>query len=127
MLTAAYSMFNRRHFLKHMAGLSLMALPAFRFLQGLQAFADTLKKNNKSLIILWMSGGPTTIDLWDMKPGSPNGGEHKPKGTAASGVQISEHLPKVASQFKNLSIIRSLSTREGDHARGTFMMNVPRA
>ena len=46
MLTAAYSMFNRRHFLKHMAGLSLMALPAFRFLQGIHAFADTLKKNN---------------------------------------------------------------------------------
>src|SRR6266436_2674687 len=92
MLTAAYSMFNRRHFLKHMAGLSLMALPAFRFLQGINAFAQTLKKNNKSLIILWMSGGPPTIDLWDLKSGQPTGGEFKPIGTTASGIQISEHL-----------------------------------
>ena len=79
-----------------------------------------MKKKQKSLIILWMGGGPTTIDLWDMKPGSPNGGAHKPKPTAASGVEITEHLPKVAEQFKNLSIIRSLNSREGDHDRGTL-------
>ena len=90
---------------------------------GLRAKAAELKKKQKSLIILWMGGGPTTIDLWDMKPDSPNGGEHKPKPTAASGVQITEHLPKVAEQFKNLSIIRSLSSGEGDHARGTYRMN----
>ena len=82
-----------------------------------------MKKKQKSLIILWMSGGPTTIDLWDMKPGSSNGGDHRPKPTAADGVQITEHLPKVASQFRNLSIVRSLSTSEGDHARGTYLMN----
>ena len=123
MLTAAYSMFNRRHFLKHMAGLSLMALPAFRFLQGINAFAQTLKKNNKSLIILWMSGGPPTIDLWDLKSGQPTGGEFKPIGTTASGIQISEHLPKVAAQMKHLSIIRSLSTTEGDHQRGRVLMH----
>ena len=70
-----------------------------------------MKKKQKSLIILWMGGGPPTIDLWDMKPDSPNGGEHKPKSTAASGVEISEHLPTVAKQFKNLSIIRSLNSQ----------------
>jgi hypothetical protein len=123
MLTAAYSMFNRRHFLKHMAGLSLMALPAFRFLQGLHAFADTLKKNNKSLIILWMSGGPPTIDLWDLKPNQPTGGEFKPISTTASGIQICEHMPKVAAQMKHLSIVRSLSTTEGDHQRGRVLMH----
>ena len=86
-----------------------------------------MKKKHKSLIILWMAGGPTTIDLWDMKPGSPNGGEHKPKPTAASGIEITEHLPKVAKQFKHLSIIRSLNSREGDHDRGTHVMNTGRA
>ena len=45
-----------------------------------------MKKKQKSLIILWMSGGPTTIDLWDMKPGTPNGGEHRPKATAAGAM-----------------------------------------
>jgi hypothetical protein len=123
MLTAAYSMFNRRHFLKHMAGLSLMALPAFRFLQGINAFAKELKKDNKSLIILWMSGGPPTIDLWDLKPGQPTGGEFKPIPTSAAGIQISEHMPKIAAQMKHLSIIRSLSTTEGDHQRGRVLMH----
>jgi hypothetical protein len=123
MLTAADSMFNRRHFLKHMAGLSLMALPAFRFMQGINAFAKELKKDNKSLIILWMSGGPPTIDLWDLKPGQPTGGEFKPMATSATGIQICEHMPKIAAQMKNLSIIRSLSTTEGDHQRGRVLMH----
>ncbi|OWK43634.1 DUF1501 domain-containing protein [Fimbriiglobus ruber] len=117
---------DRRHFMKHVAGAAAVAGPGLTFLSGIHAQAAELKKKNKSLIILWMGGGPTTIDLWDMKPGSPNGGEHKPVSTAASGVQITEHLPKVAKQFKNLSIVRSLTTSEGDHARGTFLMNTGR-
>ena len=114
---------DRRHFLKHAAAGAAVGLPGLSFLAGLRAHAADLKKKRKSLVILWMSGGPTTIDLWDMKPGNPNGGEHRPKPTAASGVSISEHLPKVAAQFKNLSVIRSLSTTEGDHARGTYLLN----
>jgi hypothetical protein len=123
MLTAAYSMFDRRHFLKHMASLSLLALPGMRFLQGLRASADTLKRQNKSLIILWMSGGPPTIDMWDLKPGQQTGGEFKPIKTTASGVEICEHMPKIAKQMKHLSIVRSLSTTEGDHQRGRVLMH----
>lgn len=118
---------DRRHFLKHTMAGAAVTVPGLSFLANVRAKAAELKKKQKSLIILWMGGGPATIDLWDMKPGSPNGGEHRPKNTAASGVQISEHLPKVASQFKNLSIIRSLSTSEGDHNRGTFLMNAGRS
>src|SRR5205085_12135304 len=118
---------DRRHFLKHAAAGAAVTVPGLQFLTGLRAQAAEMKKKQKSLIILWMGGGPSTIDLWDMKPGSPNGGEHKPKPTAAGGVEITEHLPNVAKQFKNLSIIRSLSTREGDHARGTFLMNSGRS
>ena len=114
---------DRRHFMKHAAAGAAVTVPGLSFLQQLKAKAPELKKKQKSLIILWMGGGPATIDLWDMKPGSPNGGEHKPKPTAASGIEITEHLPKVAAQFKNLSIIRSLNSQEGDHARGTFIMN----
>jgi hypothetical protein len=117
---------DRRHFLKHSMAGAAVTLPGLSFLADVRAKAPEMKKKQKSLIILWMGGGPATIDLWDMKPGSVNGGEHKPKNTAASGVQITEHLPKVASQFKNLSIIRSLSTSEGDHMRGTFLMNAGR-
>jgi hypothetical protein len=114
---------NRRHFLKHVAGYSLMALPGLQLLQTIQANAQQLRRNNKSLIILWMGGGPATIDIWDLKPGRPTGGEFRAINTSAQGVQISEHMPRVAEQMRNLAIVRSLTTTEGDHARGTSLMH----
>jgi hypothetical protein len=120
---AMHTGMNRRHFLKHVAGYSLMALPGLEFLRTIQANAQTLRRNNKSIIIMWMGGGPATIDLWDLKPGRPTGGEFRPMPTRASGVQISEHLPRVAEQMRNLTIIRSLTTTEGDHQRGRQLMH----
>src|ERR1700752_4595941 len=114
---------NRRHFLKHGAGYSLMALPAMEFVRTITANAQPLRRNNKSIIILWMGGGPATIDIWDLKPGRPNGGEFRPIPTAANGVQISEHMPRTAQQMRHLSIIRSLTTTEGDHNRGRQLMH----
>jgi hypothetical protein len=117
---------NRRHFLKHVAAASAMAVPGMQFWQGLHAAAPTLKKHNKSLIVLWMGGGPSHMDLWDLKPGAQTGGEFKPIKTTASGIEISEVLPTVASQFKHLSLVRSLVTNEGSHERGTTLMNTGR-
>lgn len=118
---------DRRHFLKHSAGAAAVTLPGMEFLAKVRAAAPEMKKKQKSLIILWMAGGPPTIDLWDLKPDSPNGGPHKPIPTAASGIEITEHLPLVAKEFKHLSIIRSLNSKEGDHNRGTMMMNTGRS
>jgi len=78
-----FAMPSRRHFMKHIAGLSAMALPGMSFVQSLKAAAPDLKKKHKSLIILWMGGGPSTIDLWDLKPGSPNAGQFKPPRRAS--------------------------------------------
>jgi hypothetical protein len=119
-------MMNRRHFLSHVAGASALAVPGLSFLQNLQAQSGKLKKENKSLIIFWMGGGPSHMDLWDLKPGAPTGGELKPIKTSAPGVEISEVLPTVASQFKHLSVVRSLVTNEGSHERGTVLMNTGR-
>jgi Protein of unknown function (DUF1501) len=118
---------DRRHFMKHTAGAAAVTIPGMEFLAKVRAAAPEMKKKQKSLIILWMAGGPPTIDLWDLKPDSANGGPHKPKQTAASGVEITEHLPLLGKEFKNLSIIRSLNSKEGDHNRGTMMMNTGRA
>jgi hypothetical protein len=119
---------NRRHFLKHLAGLSAMALPGMQFIQALRAAEPQLKKQNKSLIILWMGGGPSHLDLWDLKPDGPENvrGEFKPTSTTADGIQISEILPTVADQMKYLSIVRSLNSGEADHNRGTMVMNIGR-
>ncbi len=123
---SVFGITDRRHFLTHVAGASAVTLPGLSFLAGLRAHAAEMKKKGKSLVILWMGGGPSTIDIWDMKPDHKNGGEHKPAPTAASGVQITEHLPKVAKQMKHLSVVRSLTTTEGDHTRGTFLMSTGR-
>jgi hypothetical protein len=113
---------SRRHFMRHMAG-AAATLPAMNFISHVRANAAQVKKNKKACILMWMGGGPPTIDLWDLKPGSRNGGEFSPIDTAAPGVQISEHLPKTAQVFDKLSIVRSMSTREADHGRGRYFMH----
>lgn len=109
---------NRRHFLQHTTEFASLAL-----LSNLHAQQETIKKKGKRLIVLWMSGGPSHMDLWDLKQGESTGGDFKPINTSANGVQISEVLPTIASQFHNLVAIRSLVTNEGSHERGTYLMN----
>jgi uncharacterized protein (DUF1501 family) len=123
---ADYSAFNRRHFLKHLAGLSAFALPGAAFVQRLRAAAPALRKQNKSIIILWMSGGPSHIDTWDPKPEASTGGEFKPIDTAVPGIRICQHLPTLAREMQNLAIVRSLVTKEGSHERGRVLMHTAR-
>ncbi len=116
---------TRRHFLGHLATSSALAVPAMQFMQALSAHAGTVRKQNKSCILLWMAGGPSHMDTWNLKPESArNGGEFKPIATAAGpGVEIREHLPLMARQMKHLSIIRALNSKEGNHERGTYLMH----
>jgi hypothetical protein len=113
---------NRRHFMQHLAGASAMAIPAMSLTNSLMANADELKRNHKSAIMLWMSGGPPTIDIWDLKPGASTGGPFQPIATTGN-MQICEHMPLVAQQMHHLSIVRSMSTREADHMRGRYYMH----
>src|SRR5437763_16889829 len=107
---------TRRHFLSHLAGASAMAGSALALGHSLRTHAAELKKNRKSAILLWMDGGPSTIDIWDMKPGTSTGGEFKPISTSGD-MQIREHLPQTAKVMDKLAIIRSMSTREADRKR----------
>jgi hypothetical protein len=94
----------------------------------LPALADSAAGATKRrhCILLWMNGGPSQTDTFDLKPGHPNGGEFKPIATSAQGLSISEHLPKLAAKGQHLAVLRGLSTREGDHGRGTFTMRTGR-
>lgn len=85
--------------------------------RALAAGAAGDPKRHKSVILLWMNGGPATIDLWDLKPGHENGGPYKEIATTAPGLKIGEHLPNLAKRGKELAVIRSMATREGDHQR----------
>lgn len=114
---------NRRHFINHCAAVSSIAASSSFFTQSILANANDLKKRNKSAILLWMGGGPSTIDLWDLKPGAATGGLFKPVSTSADGIQICEHLPLMAQQMHRMNIVRSMSTREADHMRGRYYMH----
>src|SRR5262249_23019022 len=76
----------------------------------------------RSCILLWMNGGPSQMDTFDLKPGTPNGGPYTEIETNAPGLKISQHLPKLAGWGDQLAVIRSMSTKEGDHGRATFLM-----
>ena len=113
---------TRRHFLSHLAGASALTAPALMFGGALRAQAEDLKRRRKAAILLWMGGGPSTIDIWDLKPGAATAGPFKPISTSGD-VQITEHLPMLAKQMKHLAIVRSMSTREADHTRGRYYMH----
>lgn len=91
----------------------------------LEALADSTaksKERKKSVILLWMNGGPSQIDTFDLKPGHANGGEFKEIDTSVSGIRISEHLPKIAKFMDKMAIVRSMTSKEGDHGRASFLM-----
>lgn len=113
---------TRRHFMSHLAGATAMVGPSLMMGRTIRANAEELKKQGKSCILMWMGGGPSTIDMWDLKPGAATGGEFRPISTAGD-LQICEHLPKTAKVMNHLSVIRSMSTREADHGRGRYYMH----
>jgi hypothetical protein len=113
---------TRRHFMSHMAGSAAAAGAALSLGHSLRTHAQELKKNRKAAILLWMSGGPSTMDIWDLKPGAATGGPFRPISTTGD-VQISEHMPMTAQVMDRLSIVRSMSTREADHQRGRYYMH----
>ncbi len=112
---------SRRHFMGHLVA-SAATIPALNFIAHVKANAAELKKKNKACILMWMSGGPPSIDIWDLKPESKNGGEFKPIATKGD-LQISEHMPKTAAVMNHLSVVRAMSTREADHNRGRYYMH----
>jgi hypothetical protein len=113
---------TRRHFMTHAAGATALVGASLSFGHSLRVHAETMKKNRKSCIVLWMGGGPSTMDLWDLKPGTDNGGPFREISTSGD-VRISEHLPTMAKQMHHMAIIRSMSTREADHNRGRSYMH----
>ncbi len=71
----------------------------------------------KSVILLYLLGGAATQDMWDLKPNAPTEtrGEFKPIATKVPGIQICEHLPKMAGWMHRAAIVRSVNHRAGCH------------
>lgn len=74
----------------------------------------------KSLILLWMQGGPSQLETFDPHPGSPIGGQTQAIKTTAKGVEIASGLQQVAEVMDHISLVRSVTSKEGDHERATY-------
>jgi hypothetical protein len=112
-------MLSRRDWLR-LAAAGAIGRSTSGWIETLAAEASSNPPRNKACILLWMSGGPSQTDTFDPKPGHTNGGTFKAIETAVPGVVVSEHLPRLARQMKDIAIIRGMSTKEGDHGRATF-------
>ena len=99
-----------------------LAGPASGWLPRLAARAAGDPARKRSVILLWMSGGPSHIDTFDPKPGTESGGPFQAINTATSGARVSELLPTVGAQMQHLAVVNSMSTREGDHSRATYLL-----
>ncbi len=117
--------FHRRDFLRvGVAGLLGMSLPEALRAEALYAPDPRVKKAATGVIQIWLSGGPATIDMWDLKPGAPEEirGEFHPIATSAPGVSICEHMPALAKVMDRCALVRSLGHSISAHGPGTIYM-----
>jgi hypothetical protein len=113
---------NRRDFFRlSAAGVATTSLSGW--LPVLAARAAESGVKHKACILLWMEGGPSHKDTFDMKPGTKDAGEFKPIPTSVPGIQISEHFPQVAQQMQHAAILRGMSTGEGAHERARVYLH----
>jgi uncharacterized protein (DUF1501 family) len=77
----------------------------------------------RRLILLWLDGGPSQLETFDPKPGTLTGGPTRAIETAVRGLQFAEHLPALAERADRLTVIRSLSSREGEHERARYLLH----
>ena len=118
--------FTRRSMLQQM-GMGLLGTSCAGWLPSFAAKLASNPERRRHCILLWMNGGPSQTDTFDMKPDHENGGEFKEIATSAPGLRFSEHLPKLAQHGDRLAVVRSITTKEGDHARGTHLVRTGHA
>lgn len=120
---------SRRWFLQTgLAGIAGLSLPGL--LRAQAQAADTGRSTSKkSVILFWLSGGPSHIDMWDPKPEAPKEirGPFSTISTAVPGVHFCEHLPLQASLMDKLTVIRSVDCKASNHTPITMQAGNPLA
>jgi len=113
---------SRRRFLRYVSAGSVAAgTLGFRDLMAVQA--EELRKQGRSMILLFMRGGPSQFETFDPKPGQRTGGPTKAIQTAVSGIEIAENWEQTAQVMKEIALIRSMTNREGNHRRASYQLH----
>ena len=119
---------SRRQFL-NIGGLALggLSLPQLLAAEASVAGPKGKKLSHKAVIMIYLSGGPSHQDMYDLKMQAPLEirGSFKPISTAVPGIQICEHMPRLASMMDKFTIIRSLYGSPDQHASDTCMSGHP--
>src|SRR6185437_12305247 len=109
---------NRREMLR-VGGLGFTGLMWGDWLRARAAKAERLRRAGKAraCILIFNYGGPSHLDVWDLKPNAPKEirGEFKPAATRVPGIAITEHLPRLAQRANRYALIRSVNHRDNDH------------
>src|SRR5262245_6295739 len=107
---------SRRGLLRGVA-LGALGLSLPRLLEAESRAAGAARGRPKSLIFLYLYGGPSHIDTWDMKPdaAAEYRGEFRPAATAVPGLRICEHLPRMAALASHYSVLRGLHHTNRNH------------
>ncbi len=113
---------TRRGFF-HAVSASALAAGSLSFRDVVSVQADDLRKQGRAMILLWMQGGPSQLETFDPKPGHENGGPTKSIATSIPGIQIAESWTETAKVAGDLTILRSLSNKEGQHDRATYQLH----
>src|SRR6187401_2779766 len=117
---------SRRSFLQvgALAAGGLTLADALRFENQTQAVQPGISTRKKAVIQIWLAGGPSHIDMYDLKPEAPTEfrGEFLPIPTNVAGIEISEHLPAQAQQMDKFSIVRSAYHTNAGHGMGSQWM-----
>ncbi len=115
---------SRRNMMKAgLAGVAGLTLPELLRHRARAAEIGQSISSHRSVILLWMTGGPSHIDTWDMKPDRPleNRGPFRPIDTVVPGISICEHLPKQAAMMDKFTLIRSVDCKKSNHQPNCVM------
>lgn len=117
-----HGLIRRRDFFR---GISAAALASgtLSWTDLLTLRADDLRRRGKACILLWMQGAPSQFETFSPKPGHANGGETKAIATSVSGIEIADSLPSIARSMQDFAVIRSMTSKEGNHQRATFLVH----
>jgi uncharacterized protein (DUF1501 family) len=113
---------SRRGFLRRV-GAGAAGLAGLSWFDRLRLHGAELRRQRKAVILLWMAGGPSQFETFDPKPGADTQGPTRAIATATPGITIAEHWTHLGRLTGDLAILRSMTSREGNHGRATYLLH----
>jgi uncharacterized protein (DUF1501 family) len=110
---------SRRGFLRWLGA----GAAGLTWLDCLTVHAEQMRRARKACIVLWMAGGPSQFETFDPKPGAETQGPTGAIPTAVPGIAVADHWTQTAGVMGELAVIRSMTSKEGNHGRATYLLH----